>query len=215
MVLRSRPAFTCRALPRESPVFQLNSFRPRRRGRHSSAPRGPSIHSDHRVTHHPDPAASAPAVSPAEPAPIALDAPDLAASPFRQLGLSPQLVRAVLDEGYTIPTPVQEQVIPAALAGATSSPARRPAPARPPRSSLPILQVLARGAAHRARSARSSSPRRASSRRRSPSASRPTAGTSARATRSSTAASASTGRRSRCAARPTCSSPRPAACSTS
>jgi ATP-dependent RNA helicase RhlE len=118
----------------------LNSFRPRRRGRHSSASRGPSLHSDHRVTRHPDPAASAPLP---EPAPIALDAPDLAASPFRQLGLSPQLVRAVLDEGYTVPTPVQEQVIPAALQGRDVLAAAPTGTGKTAAFVLPILEVLA------------------------------------------------------------------------
>ncbi|MBX3128255.1 MAG: DEAD/DEAH box helicase [Polyangiaceae bacterium] len=38
-------------------------------------------------------------------------------SAFSQFGLNPALVRAVADEGYTIPTPVQLQVVPPAVAG--------------------------------------------------------------------------------------------------
>ncbi len=44
-------------------------------------------------------------------------AESLAASPFAQLGLPLTLVRAVIDEGYTVPSPVQSEVIPPALAG--------------------------------------------------------------------------------------------------
>ncbi len=140
MVLRSRPA--PRVLPRESPVFKVNSFRPRRRGRPQSGPRGPrpSFNSDGRqtgVTRHPDPTPHA------EPAPIALDAPDLAASPFRQLGLSPQLVRAVIDEGYTVPTPVQMEVIPHALAGRDVLACAPTGTGKTAAFVLPILEVLA------------------------------------------------------------------------
>ena len=37
--------------------------------------------------------------------------------PFDHLGLSADLLRAVADEGYTTPTPVQEQAIPLVLQG--------------------------------------------------------------------------------------------------
>src|SRR3954470_16624649 len=37
--------------------------------------------------------------------------------PFDSLGLSADLLRAVADEGYTTPTPVQEEAIPLVLAG--------------------------------------------------------------------------------------------------
>ncbi len=36
---------------------------------------------------------------------------------FADLGLAPELLRAVLDEGYTKPTPIQAQAIPLVLAG--------------------------------------------------------------------------------------------------
>jgi ATP-dependent RNA helicase RhlE len=36
---------------------------------------------------------------------------------FANLGLSPELVRAVAEHGYTVPTPIQSQAIPAVLAG--------------------------------------------------------------------------------------------------
>ena len=37
--------------------------------------------------------------------------------PFAALGLQPELVRAVADEGYKLPTPIQREAIPLALAG--------------------------------------------------------------------------------------------------
>src|SRR5512134_3361676 len=36
---------------------------------------------------------------------------------FETLGLKPELLRAVADKGYTVPTPIQLQAIPAVLAG--------------------------------------------------------------------------------------------------
>ncbi len=36
---------------------------------------------------------------------------------FSTLGLSEALLRAVADQGYTVPTPIQTQAIPAVLAG--------------------------------------------------------------------------------------------------
>jgi ATP-dependent RNA helicase RhlE len=59
----------------------------------------------------------APASQPALPAAtVSLDAPEIDASPFLALGLSRPVVRALLDEGYATPTPIQAQVIPHALA---------------------------------------------------------------------------------------------------
>ena len=37
--------------------------------------------------------------------------------PFAALGLAPELLRAVADEGYEQPTPIQAEAIPLALAG--------------------------------------------------------------------------------------------------
>ena len=40
--------------------------------------------------------------------------------PFAALGLAPELLRAVADEGYAHPTPIQSEAIPLALADAAS-----------------------------------------------------------------------------------------------
>ena len=54
---------------------------------------------------------------------------------FASLGLSPEVLATVEKIGFVHPTPIQAAVIPTALTGRTSSASRRPAPARPPRSS--------------------------------------------------------------------------------
>ena len=37
--------------------------------------------------------------------------------PFSELGLSPEVIRAVADAGYSTPTPIQAQAIPVVLMG--------------------------------------------------------------------------------------------------
>ena len=53
---------------------------------------------------------------------------------FDTLGLSPELIRAVADEGYTEPTPVQPDAIPLVSTDGTCWPPPRPGPARRPPS---------------------------------------------------------------------------------
>jgi len=55
---------------------------------------------------HPEPAAA-----------VSIDAPEIDASPFKALGLSRSIVRALVGEGYTTPTAIQAEVIPQVLAG--------------------------------------------------------------------------------------------------
>lgn len=59
--------------------------------------------------------AAAPAAKTAEPGPAAR--PTSTAASFDDLGLSPAVLAAVRDLGYTAPTPVQERAIPEVLAG--------------------------------------------------------------------------------------------------
>jgi superfamily II DNA/RNA helicase len=49
---------------------------------------------------------------------------------FEALGLQPSILAALTDAGYTKPPPVQEQAIPAAIAGRTCWSPRRPVPAQ-------------------------------------------------------------------------------------
>jgi ATP-dependent RNA helicase RhlE len=45
---------------------------------------------------------------------------------FADLGLAPELLRAVTDQGYTKPTPIQAQAIPLVLIGGVDMHGRRP-----------------------------------------------------------------------------------------
>ena len=74
------------------------------------------------------------------PAPVAVENP-----PFAALGLSPALVRAVTDEGYTVPTPVQAQVIPHVIAGKDVLACAQTGTGKTAAFVLPILQRLAAG----------------------------------------------------------------------
>jgi ATP-dependent RNA helicase RhlE len=79
---------------------------------------------------------------PAPPTPEVEQA--IAASPFTALGLSQPLVRAVLDEKYTVPSPVQAEVIPHVLAGRDVLACAQTGTGKTAAFVLPILQELAR-----------------------------------------------------------------------
>jgi ATP-dependent RNA helicase RhlE len=85
--------------------------------------------------------ASRPA-SPASPAPLA-DLGDTSGSAFAALDLVPALLRAVLDEGYDQPTPVQTQVIQHVLAGRDVQACAQTGTGKTAAFVLPILQRLA------------------------------------------------------------------------
>jgi ATP-dependent RNA helicase RhlE len=61
---------------------------------------------------------------------------------FADLGLKPELLRAVADKGYTIPTPIQSQAIPAVLAGADVLAGAQTGTGKTAAFVLPILQKL-------------------------------------------------------------------------
>ena len=137
---------------------------------------------------------------------------------FDTLGLAPELLRAVADQGYTVPTPVQAEAIPLVLAGRDLLAGAQTGTGKTAAFVLPMLQRLGHADIDRApaaaRSVPSSSPRPASSRSRSRRASASTDATGASARPPSTAASASRRRSSALRRGPESSSPRPAACST-
>ena len=66
----------------------------------------------------------------------------MAASPFTALGLDASLVRAVLDENYTQPSPIQTEVIPHALAGRDVLAGAQTGTGKTAAFVLPILQHL-------------------------------------------------------------------------
>jgi ATP-dependent RNA helicase RhlE len=61
---------------------------------------------------------------------------------FDQFGLSPDILKAVVDSGYTIPTPIQEQAIPVVLAGRDMMGAAQTGTGKTASFSLPIIQRL-------------------------------------------------------------------------
>jgi ATP-dependent RNA helicase RhlE len=64
----------------------------------------------------PSVAANSAATTAATPV-VAPPAAETAVPTFDQFGLSPDILRAVVDSGYTIPTPIQAEAIPVVLAG--------------------------------------------------------------------------------------------------
>ncbi|HQR69373.1 MAG TPA: DEAD/DEAH box helicase [Burkholderiaceae bacterium] len=70
-------------------------------------------------------------------------------SSFEALGLSEALVRAVTDLGYTAPTPIQQQAIPAVLAGGDLMAGAQTGTGKTAAFVLPILQRLGAGPAPR------------------------------------------------------------------
>src|ERR1044071_1366281 len=69
---------------------------------------------------------------------------------FADLGLSPELLRAVSEKGYSTPTPIQLQAIPAVLSGRDVLAGAQTGTGKTAAFVLPILQRLRQPNAHRA-----------------------------------------------------------------
>ncbi|NOQ36486.1 MAG: DEAD/DEAH box helicase [Methylococcaceae bacterium] len=63
---------------------------------------------------------------------------------FSQLGLSPSLLKAVAEQGYETPTPIQQQAIPAILEGHDIRAAAQTGTGKTAGFSLPILEILSK-----------------------------------------------------------------------
>src|SRR5690554_6906417 len=61
---------------------------------------------------------------------------------FSELGLCPQILAALTRQGYTTPTPVQAQAIPAVLAGQDLMAAAQTGTGKTAGFSLPVLEML-------------------------------------------------------------------------
>nr|MDQ2644715.1 DEAD/DEAH box helicase [Myxococcota bacterium] len=68
----------------------------------------------------------------------------IAASPFTALGLRPEIVRSVVDEGYTTPTPIQEKVLSHVLAGRDVIACAQTGTGKTAAFVLPLLEQLAK-----------------------------------------------------------------------
>jgi ATP-dependent RNA helicase RhlE len=67
----------------------------------------------------------------------------IAASPFTALGLRPEIVRAVVEEGYTIPTPIQDKVLSEVLAARDVIACAQTGTGKTAAFVLPLLERLA------------------------------------------------------------------------
>ena len=73
---------------------------------------------------------------------------------FDQFGLAPEILRAIQDQGYTTPTPIQAQAIPVVLTGRDVMGAAQTGTGKTASFSLPIIQRLLPGASTSASPAR-------------------------------------------------------------
>ena len=91
----------------------------------------------------PSPAIATDAAPAAAAAPVAPPAPiDAPAVRFADFGLAPEILRALTEQGYTHPTPIQEQAIPVVLQGRDVMGAAQTGTGKTAGFSLPIIQLL-------------------------------------------------------------------------
>src|SRR5580658_7576093 len=139
-----RSAPKTRALPRES-VIPLSFHRsrggypphPSRRRASPPRPSFPRAAESSTSRERPGP------VSPLPKPPMTEETAQLvAASPFLALGLRAPFVRALIEDGYTVPSPVQAEVIPGALSGRDVLASAQTGTGKTAAFVLPILQHL-------------------------------------------------------------------------
>ncbi len=76
---------------------------------------------------------------------LVLASPEIVAPEFSSLGLDPELLRAIVDAGYTVPTPIQVQAIPIALEGRDIMGLAQTGTGKTAAFTLPIVQRLMGG----------------------------------------------------------------------
>ncbi|KAF0184062.1 MAG: DEAD/DEAH box helicase [Hyphomonadaceae bacterium] len=79
--------------------------------------------------------------------PASSDAPTTSNITFADMGLSPDLLRAVEESGYTVPTPIQAQAIPHVLAGRDVLGIAQTGTGKTASFTLPMIEILSRGRA--------------------------------------------------------------------
>ena len=97
--------------------------------------------SEHPSAHSPIPE-SPPSDTAAPATPPSAPAAEQAALTFADLGLAPELLRAVTDEGYTKPTPIQAQAIPLVISGKDIMGGAQTGTGKTAAFTLPILQRI-------------------------------------------------------------------------
>jgi superfamily II DNA/RNA helicase len=65
--------------------------------------------------------------------------------PFRQLGLSPEVLRAIAETGYEMPTPIQERSIPSILSGRDILGSAQTGTGKTASFTLPMIDILSAG----------------------------------------------------------------------
>jgi superfamily II DNA/RNA helicase len=75
-----------------------------------------------------------------------VSAPEGAAG-FEALGLSPEILRAIADSGYTVPTPIQEKAIPVVLQGRDVLGIAQTGTGKTASFVVPMIEILSRGRA--------------------------------------------------------------------
>ncbi len=79
--------------------------------------------------------------------PASSDAPIASDITFADMSLSPDLLRAVLESGYTVPTPIQAQAIPHVLMGRDVLGIAQTGTGKTASFTLPMIEILSRGRA--------------------------------------------------------------------
>jgi len=64
---------------------------------------------------------------------------------FDDIGLSPEILRAISDAGYETPTPIQEQAIPSVLMGRDVLGCAQTGTGKTASFTLPMIEILASG----------------------------------------------------------------------
>jgi superfamily II DNA/RNA helicase len=75
------------------------------------------------------------------------DGPDIATTTFEDLGLGPEILKALAESGYTHPTPIQAQAIPVVLMGRDVLGCAQTGTGKTASFTLPMIEILAAGRA--------------------------------------------------------------------